>query len=147
MKVTRVSGYPGLYREELGKEGSRFRIVIHHKNEKTQEYFYFGAKRSEADARAEAIKRWQEIRKTTPVMSRVEFAQVERRKSRTGIVGVRRVPKTVKGHEYYFWEGWWSDRRHNRRVRCFSVDKYGEEEAKKLAIKARRDGLAEIADA
>ncbi len=147
MKIKRVSGYPGLYREELGKEGSRFRIVIQHKNATRQEYFYFGAKRSEADARAEAIKRWKEIRETTPVMSRVEFAQVERRKSRTGIVGVRRTRKIVKGHEYYFWEGWWSDRRRNRRVHGFSVDKYGEEEAKKRAIKARRDGLAEIADA
>jgi hypothetical protein len=145
--MRRVPGFPGLYREDVGKEDTRFRIVIQRKNETTQEYFYFGAKRSEADARAAAINRWKEIRESKPVMSRLEFAQVERRKSRTGMVGVRPTRKIVKGHEYFFCEGWWSDRRRNRRVRGFSVQKYGEAEAKRLAIKARRDGLAEVGDA
>ena len=146
MKITRVSGFPGLYREELGKEGTRFRIVIHRNKKLTQKYFFFGAKRSEADALASALKRWKELRKTLPIISRVDFAQIERRKSRTGIVGVRRVTKITKGYEYDFWVAWWSDRRHNRKSRGFSVNKYGEEEAKKLAIKARRDALEALAD-
>jgi hypothetical protein len=146
MKTSRVKGYPRLYREELGKEGTRFRIVIHRNKKLTQEYFFFGAKKSEEDAFASAIKRWTEIRKSFPVITRREFAQIERRKSATGIVGVRRVTKTTKGFEYDFWVAWWSDRRHNRKSRGFSVNKYGEEEAKKLAIKARQDSLAELAD-
>jgi hypothetical protein len=146
MKVTRVSGFPGLYREELGKEGARFRILIRRNGKQTQEYFYFGAKRSVGDALVAAIRRWRKIRKAAPVLLRAAFAEVERRKSRSGIVGVRRVRKSVKGREYHFWEGWWSDLRHRRRVRGFSVDKYGEREAKKMAIRARRAGLAGRAD-
>jgi hypothetical protein len=147
MKITRVSGFPGLYREELGKEGTRFRIVIRRHNEKTQEYFFFGAKKSEADALASAIERWKELRKSLPVLTRTTFAEIERRKSLTGIVGVRRVTQMARGHEYDFWRAVWTDRRGNRRARVFSVNKYGGDEAKKLAVKARREGLAERGDA
>ena len=147
MKITRVSGCPGLYREELGKEGTRFRIVIHRDKKLTQEYFFFGVKKSEADARAAAIARWKVLRKTLPVITRVAFAEIERRKSRTGVVGVTRVMQTVKGFEYDFWRATWTGRRGERHIRVFSVNKYGEDEAKKLAVKARRDGLAELADA
>jgi len=144
MSVRKVTGYPGLFREKLGKEGNRYRIRISRSKEPIQEYFFWGAKRNEAQARAKAIRRWKEIRKVYPVMDRVAFAQIERRKSRTGIVGVRRTTQTVKEHEYDFWEAWWSDRRHNRRSRRFSVNKYGEDDAKKLAVKARRTGLREL---
>jgi hypothetical protein len=78
------------------------------------------------------------------VIERVAFAEIERRKSRTRMVGVRRTTQTVKGHEQDFWEAWWSDLRHNRRSKRFSVNKYGEDEAKQLAVKARRNGLAAL---
>jgi AP2 domain len=146
MKIERVHGYPGLFHEELGKEGSRFRIKIQRNRKPIQEYFFFGIKRTEAIARAEAIARWKELRKKYPVISRVAFAEIERRKGQTGIVGVRKVTKIVKGHEYRSWVGWWSDRRHNRRCHSFSVEKYGNEEAKKMAIQARREGLAQLAE-
>jgi len=145
MIVQKVAGYPGLFREELGKEGCRYRIRISRNKEPIQEYFFGGVKRTEAAARALAIQRWKEIRKSLPVIGRVAFAQIERRKSRTGIVGVRRTTQIVKGHEYDFWEAWWSDRRHNRRSKRFSVNKYGEDKAKELAVKSRRHGLAELA--
>src|ERR1019366_5078184 len=103
MNVRRVSGYPGLFREELGKEGTRYRIVITCNKKRIQEYFYFGVGRSEAEARATAIRRWTEIRSSLPVITRTAFAEIERRKSRTGIVGVRRITDEVKGHPYDFW--------------------------------------------
>jgi hypothetical protein len=146
VKTERVPGYPGLFREELGEEGTRYRIKIQHGGEAIQEYFFFGIKRTEAAARAEAKARWKEIRKTIPVIDRVAFCEIERRKGKTGMVGVRRVTKEVKGHAYDFWVGWWSDRRHNRKCRGFSVNKFGEAEAKKLAVQARRDGLAQLVD-
>jgi hypothetical protein len=145
MTVQKVAGYPGLFREELGKEGSRYRIRIQRNKKPIQEYFFWGVKRTEAKARAQAIQRWKEIRKSLPVIDRIAFAEIERRKSRSRMVGVRRTTQTVKGHEYEFWEAWWSDQRHNRRSKRFSVNKYGEDEAKKLAVKARRDGLAALA--
>jgi hypothetical protein len=140
----RVTKYQGLYRENLGKQGTRFRIVIRRNKKTTQEYFYFGAGKSEVKALASATKRWKQLRKSLPVITRATFAEVERRKSPTGIVGVRRTTSVSKGHEYEFWEAWWSDRRHRRKCRRFSVKKYGEARAKTLAIKARREGLAKM---
>jgi hypothetical protein len=146
MNVKHVSGFPGLFREELGKEGTRFRIVISHGKKKTQEYFFIGAKRSEADALALAIERWKEIRKSYPVITRIAFAQIERRKSRSGVVGVTRVTQKVKGFEYDFWRATWTDRRGARRIRVFSINKYGEDDARKRAEEARQKGLDDLRD-
>lgn len=144
MKPRRVRGHPNLYREELGKEGSRYRIVLSRNGKKFQEYFFFGRTRSEKDARAAAIARVRKLHNLYPPLTRSAFAQVERRKSRSGIVGVRLVTDIVKGHPYDFWTAVWSDRRGNKRMRKFSVLKYGPAEAKKRAIKARAEGLADM---
>ena len=142
--MKRVSGFPGLYREKLGKEGTRYRIVISRNKKKFQEYFYFGNKRKETEARAKAVRRWKEIRGSLPVVTRAAFAQIERRKSRSGIVGVRHITSKVRGHSYDFWVAVYSDRRGNKKWRSFSINKYGKDKAKKLALKARRDGLAQM---
>lgn len=144
MSERRVPGYPGLYREELGKEGNRFRIIITRNKRRLQEYFYFGVGRTEADALAKAVRRWKELRASLPVVTRSAFAQIERRKSRTGIVGVRRITSEVKGHPYDFWVAVFSDRRGNRRTRSFSINKYGEDKAKALAVKTRREAVAQM---
>ena len=58
----------------------------------------------------------------------------------SGIVGVNRaVNKT--GEEY--WQAAWVDSKGRRRNAKFSTKKYGEEKAKRLARKARRDGEKE----
>ena len=144
MSNRRVSGFPGLYREELDKLGTRFRIVIKQGKKTTQEYFYFGAKKSEAAARAAAIERWKKIRESLPVITRAAFARIERCKSRSGVVGVRRITSEVKGHPYDFWVAVFSDRRGNKKWRSFSINKYGEDKAKELALKARREALAQM---
>lgn len=144
MTKKRVPGYAGLYREDLGSEGTRYRIVITRNKKTIQEYFYFGKKTDEGEALKRATARWKEIRKTLPVITRAAFAQIERRKSPSGTVGVRRITAETKGHPYDYWIAVWSDTRHNKKMKKFSVNKYGEEEAKKLAFKARAEGLAQM---
>ena len=64
----------------------------------------------------------------------------------SGIVGVRRREATRETDEYtyyhYFWEASWTDASGERQKRNFSVNKYGEDKAKSLAIAARKKGLA-----
>ncbi len=122
------------YRVKLLRQGAMF-----------QEYFPFKNYPSEAAALAEAKKCWQDIRDAFPRMSRHQTCQVERRKSPSGIVGIARIIKVTKGYEYAFWRANFTDCRGNRKVRIFSVDKYGEAEAKKRALKVRRDAVAELA--
>jgi len=89
---------------------------------------------------------YNKLRKEHPKLTRQENA--ERKTARTGeIIGVRRLLKIDKrweGNTYEVWEAKWSHKKYQRRVRTFSIEKYGEEKAKKLAIEARLQGLAEM---
>ena len=58
----------------------------------------------------------------------------------SGIVGVNRAI-TGSGEEY--WQATWVDGSGKRRNAKFSVKKYGEDKAKRMARKARREGLRE----
>jgi hypothetical protein len=55
----------------------------------------------------------------------------------SGIVGVSRTKSTSRGHRYEYWQAWWGSGEYRKSVK-FSIHKYGEEEAKELAIQARR---------
>lgn len=58
----------------------------------------------------------------------------------SGIVGVNRATNAT-GEEY--WQAAWVDSSGRRRNSKFSIKKYGEEKAKRMARKARRDGIRE----
>ena len=58
----------------------------------------------------------------------------------SGIVGVNRATNRT-GEEY--WQAAWVDSSGRRRNAKFSTKKYGEEKAKRMARKARREGLME----
>ena len=123
-----------------------FRVrMLQRSGETIQEYFSFQKFRGEAKALAAARRRWRELRQISPKLSRQEYAQVERRASPSGIVGVTRVTKTRKGRDYDFWCASYTGRDGVKRMRVFSVSKYGEKPAKRLAIAARQEGLAELA--
>ncbi len=74
----------------------------------------------------------------------------ERKTARTGeIIGVRRLLKIDErwnGSIYEVWEAKWSHGKKRQRVKTFSIEKYGEQEAKRLAIEARLEGLAQMSE-
>jgi hypothetical protein len=100
---------------------------------------------SKAAALKAAREHYRQLVKENPKTSRREFA--ERKTARSSeIVGVQRVVSIRFGHEYEHWKARWSPKKGVRRVKTFSVDFYGEEEAKRLAIEARQKGLEEMQD-
>jgi hypothetical protein len=136
--------YPGLYRE-TGNDGmSRFRILINHNKEIIQEYFYFGEKMPEAKARKAAMERWKEIRESIPVLTKRRFMEVPRRPTASGVAGVTRITTVSNGYEYEFWKASWTTRRGVRKSKQFSINKYGEKKAKRLALEMRREALDKI---
>lgn len=146
MPTTTIPGHPGLQRMDYPDQSvACYRVKLLRQGTMFQEYFPFRNYPSEAAALAEARKCWQEIRDAFPRMSRRQNCDVQRRKSPSGMVGIARIIKQAKGHDYAFWRANFTDRRGNRKVRVFSVDKYGEAEAKKRAVKVRREALAELA--
>ncbi len=140
----KVKNFPGLYREDCGAEGTRYRIVINYDREILQEYFYFRSPSKERAARAAAKARWAEIREVIPVITPRRFREIVRHPTESGITGVTRIVSTVKGREYEFWKAIWTTLKGERKSKQFSVNKYGAKEAKRLAIAARKAALDEI---
>lgn len=81
-----------------------------------------------------------------PKQSRREFAERKTSRNRSGIVGVNKVIKSRKGYDYEFWEARWSPKKGVVKVKVFSIAKFGAREAKRLAIEARKTGVAEMRD-
>ena len=139
--------YPGLYHEPSVQGSSRFRILINHNKKIIQEYFYYGVNKTETAAKKEALARWRKLRKRYPVLTKRRFREVLRKPTASGIPGVTRITTYSKGHQYDVWKASWTSIRGKRRSRQFSVNKYGERKAKRLAIAARREALDKIAPA
>ena len=143
----KTNRYPGLYREVSSEGTVRFRILINHNKEVIQEYFYAGAKRTEAAAKKAALERWREIRKVIPVLTKRTFREVARKPTASGVPGVNRVTTYSKGHEYEVWRATWTTLRGGRGTKQFSIKKYGAREAKRLAMECRREALDKIGKA
>lgn len=79
-------------------------------------------------------------------MSRKEFSQIVRRPNKSGIAGVTKVIKLVRGKKYVFWQATWSPKTGLVAKKAFSLDKYGPVKAKRLAVQARKKALSQMAD-
>lgn len=77
-----------------------------------------------------------------------QLARKERADNTSGYPGVRAVeeadPRWPSNPCYRYWIAQWSPSKGVRRTKRFSVDKYGEDEAFRLAVKARKRGVAEM---
>ena len=143
MPTTTLKGFTGLQRMEYPEQSvACYRVRIHRQGTLFMEYFPFKNYPDEPTALAAATKYWHEVREAFPRLTPKQNAQVERRKSQTGIIGVRRLTKTTKGHPYDYWLAAWTDSRGNQRSKTFSINKYGEQEAKKLDMKTRKEALS-----
>jgi hypothetical protein len=64
-------------------------------------------------------------------------------RNRSGVTGVSRTWMSGGGNRMVeYWQANWKDAEGVRRGAKFSIDRYGEEKAFRLAKKARRDGMA-----
>lgn len=147
MPTTTISGYPGLQRMKYPTQGvACYRVKMMRQGGLFQEYFPFKRCGSEAAALAQAKSCWKLMEKSFPQMSRRERCEIVRRKSPSGIIGVARITKISKGHKYAYWRANFTDRRGHKKIRIFSIRKYGAAEAKKRALKARKQALAALPD-
>lgn len=102
------------------------------------------------EAALEAARQYRdEIICNHPPTSRRQFAEVRRRNNRTGITGVYRFAKRYRlrdgtQRETWYWEANWPTERGKSGKATFSVNRYGEDLARQLAIRARAAGLAAV---
>ena len=64
--------------------------------------------------------------------------QVRSPRNNSGVVGVSKVTVRANGAEYCFWQATWTEGGGVRKAVKFSVRRYGEKEAFRLAVEARR---------
>jgi hypothetical protein len=75
----------------------------------------------------------------TPVrMSRRDWAEIRRRKGLSGIHGVQKIVDRRFKRPRIYWKASWSPEPYVVRRRQFSARKFGDREARRLAIRARR---------
>lgn len=99
------------------------------------------------EASLEAAKEWHDEAKTLlPPLNRKEFAELKKRNNTSGHVGVHRSHQIKNGRKLYHWVASWSPAKGAQKSRRFSVLKYGEEEAKRLAIEAREEAIKNLAE-
>ncbi len=110
------------------------------------EIFNFSQYSSEETCFKAAVARAKILHKLYPPLTRREYAQIKRKNFKNKVVGARKLVKKVKGFEYEFWEASWSPRVGVVKKRLFSVNKYGDKEAERLALKTRQEGLANMED-
>lgn len=97
-------------------------------------------------ALAAAIEWRNQAEELLPPRDRREYANIGHRNNQSGHTGVYRTPQhyRVDGTPVYYWTASWCPQPGKRKHRSFSVDKYGEDEAKRLAIKAREEAIAHL---
>jgi hypothetical protein len=79
-----------------------------------------------------------------PQADRRAWAKMRRRKSASGIIGVRKVLRPGKRKAGDYWMASWSPEPGVIQRMSFSIRKYGARDAKQLAIMARRKGVREM---
>ena len=87
---------------------------------------------------------------TYPPTSRQQFCTTIRKNNKTGISGVCNYTKSYQLNdgsvkEYHYWAANWPDENHRSISQVFSVNTYGNDIARRLAIRARVDGLSRVA--
>lgn len=147
------TGTPGVIKINYPEKGQiGYLVKAERRHKKIHEIFYVSHYEGDwktcfKDAKAKAKQFFLE----NPLYSRKEVAEIITRRNKSGVRGVR-----IKSKKY-FWksdpdkytiflsaEASWSPQKNTVKKRTFSLDKYGEEEAWRLACDARKKGIRQM---
>lgn len=122
-------------------------VRFHRRGKRVEKFFADGKYRGKTRALKAARQYRDEIEAKLPKLTVHELSRKPSRRNQSGMVGVRRHEQTdIRGdwgYTYTFWVAQWTDETGKRRTRSFSIQRHGEEEAYRLAVKARKKGMAD----
>jgi hypothetical protein len=143
--VSRSSRTPGICRiDQPEKHNHGFFVRVQRQGKMYPAFFtdFKHGGRAQALAAAQRYRRKLLARLGPPQkMLRRWWAEIVRRKGRSGIHGVQRVVDRRSGRPRIYWKANWSPEPYVVRRKHFSARKFGNEEARRLAIRARRAGV------
>ena len=128
--------------------GGGYLVRVMRKGKRVSQYFsdqeYGGKRKALLAARKHRDKLEDKMRGYTAK----QLSQIQRSNNTSGIVGVRRAVETDYRWDseptYGYWVAQWSPKKGVRRTKRFSIEKYGEDEAYRLAVQARKRGVASM---
>ena len=112
-------------------------VRLNRRGKRVYRIFNYSQFASKDATRKAAAQYARKLDKEFPRLSRQELATIRGKKNS----GVRRVVNRSAGRDYAFWEASWSPKPNQVKRVKFSVKKYGNERAKKLAMSARTQGV------
>ncbi|WP_153559143.1 AP2 domain-containing protein [Roseimaritima sediminicola] len=111
-------------------------------------YFAFEEHGGKRKALAAAREYRDELEQRLKGYSPKRQVQKLRANNTSGVAGVRLVeetdPRWKSKPTYRYWVAQWSPAKGVRRTKRFSVEKYGNDKAYKMAVRARKRGVAEM---
>ncbi|TWU38771.1 AP2 domain protein [Novipirellula aureliae] len=121
-------------------------VRVMRKGKKTSKFFSDiengGKKKSLTAAKAFRDELESKMASYTPK----ELSKIMRSNNTSGVVGVRLVEEVdhrwPSKPKYLYWVAQWSPAKGVRKTKRFSVEKYGDEKAYKMAVNARKRGVA-----
>ncbi len=120
-------------------------VRVTRKGKMTSEYFTdedYGGKRK---ALLAAKEYRDELEDTLKGYTAQQLARKVRSNNTSGLTGVRFVveadPRWPSNPEYEYWVAQWSPEQGVRKTQRFSVEKYGNDKAYRLAVSARKKGV------
>ena len=88
-----------------------------------------------------AARRWRdELLRELEEAEQIRICALSSR-NQSGVVGVSRVTVATNGSSYEFWQATWSPEPGRRRTVKFSIRRYGDRKAFRLAVLAREEGV------
>ncbi|MDR1304929.1 MAG: hypothetical protein LBK76_06860 [Verrucomicrobiales bacterium] len=147
LKTRKAKKHPGVCRiDQPQKHNHGYYVRLTRNGKRFAKFFSDRTHGGKENALVVAVEYYAGLDQKYARMPRKAFAQIARRKNKTGILGVSKITKDVKGRVYSFWQATWSPVPGEVAKKAFSIKKYGDEKAKQLAIKARKKGVSEMAD-
>lgn len=110
-----------------------WRVRIARDTAKFVEYFYDGESGSIENGLRRAVLYRQEVLSAFPVTHTVDF---KRALSVNPEGRIRRIEEPGRLNKYIHWRATWHDASYNRKTACFSITKFGETEARRMALEA-----------
>jgi hypothetical protein len=144
LKATKVSLLYRVNYPEHGQVG--FLVKLNRQKHQVYEVFNFSRFKTKTECRRAAERFARQMDKKYPRLSRQQMAELRRSNFGNGIIGVRRCTKVVNKKPYKFWEATWSPQRNVVKKKLFSIAKYGNSRARKLALAARKKGLRSMSE-
>lgn len=131
--------------DQPDKRNHGYYVRITHRGSTVQKYFPDQSNGGKEEALDKARAFRDSVIAELPTVKQRQAARPRRKTLSSGVTGVTHVVSRDPNGQirYEYWQGAWTLPDGRRRTRKFSISRYGEEEALRMAVTAREEALSQ----